>query len=82
MRVELVKAWGKCPIPGEDLALILRVHYGDFIKIMSGEKEPSEINKNLPAELFGEPVEKLFPTNGDIRPPRNHAVKKKGGAKK
>ena len=63
MRTELIKAWAKRPVPAEDLALILGIHYQDFIQIMSGEKELSENHKKIFADLFDEPVEKLFPTD-------------------
>ena len=64
MRVELTKAWMKNPVPAEDLAPILGMHYREFIQIMSGEREPSEGCKQNISKLFDEPVEKLFPSNG------------------
>ena len=61
MRVELTKAWSCRPIPAEDLAPILGLHYREFIEIMSGKRDPSEACKNAFSKLFDQPVENLFP---------------------
>lgn len=62
MRTKLTRAWlkngGSSP---EDLAIIMGMHYPDFIKILSGQQTPTEWQMEAFSKLFEEPVVELFP---------------------
>jgi hypothetical protein len=61
-RPSLTRAWLKNGSPPlEDLAGVLDIYFVDLMRIMKGHKEPSDDLKTQFAEIFNEPVEKLFP---------------------
>jgi hypothetical protein len=58
----IARTWVKNGAPPlEDLAAVLDIYVVELMRIMQGHAEPSERTKRNCAEIFNEPVEKLFP---------------------